>query len=50
MARKRKRKKKTTGKVSVRYHTRSPRGSNSGKPRQRVRAHSRGKPRKKPKN
>lgn len=30
--------------VPIKYHTRSPRGADSGKPRVRVKAHRRGKP------
>ena len=37
-----------TRKFKVRSHTRSPRGSNAGKPRVRVRPYHRGRPRRLP--
>lgn len=46
---KRKRKKGAGSAVKVKAHTRSPRGSNAGKPRVRVDASRRGKPSRKKK-
>jgi hypothetical protein len=45
MARKRRKKRKGT-QVPVKGHTRSPRGPDKGKPRPRVKGHTRGKPKK----